>query len=113
MKKCEDCINFFCETYGDGWNEPRETEYGCKHEDTEDQETEYMIFKALENNNADQCNLYDSGICEICKEKIGESKVFWVHGVYGDRKCCSEKCQKEARERTDKEEKHLTLNPYI
>ena len=70
--RCDNCIHFFYDTYGDGWNEPRETEYGCKYEDSENEEISEMVIKAIEQPEIEnKCTLYNGGICEICETKIG------------------------------------------
>lgn len=87
-KSCEECKHFWCESYGDNYNEPRETEYGCKIEEN----IEKYLYEKETN-----CHHYDAGKCEVCGAFIGKGYVFWASGPYCDFKCCSEKCQKEKK----------------
>lgn len=86
--KCEECIHFCAESYGDGWNEPRETEYGCELEDKEENIDRYFDKKEA------ACPYYNPGKCDVCGKPIKNEYVFWAIGPYSDFKCCSEECQK-------------------
>ena len=90
--KCEECKYFWAESYDNNWNEPRETEYGCKLEDYDEGIEKYLEEKVT------NCPHYDAGECEVCGEPIGKGYIFWASGLYGDFKCCSEKCQNEKKE---------------
>lgn len=92
-KSCEACIHFWAETYGDNYNEPRQTEYGCNMEN----EDETILEKYLDEKET-KCPYFDGGICEVCGEPIGKSYVYWVSGIYCDFKCCSQECQKEKKD---------------
>jgi hypothetical protein len=89
-KSCEACIHFWSETYGDGFHEPRETEYGCNMSD-EDVIEKYYDEKET------TCPYFDGGICEVCGAFIGKRFVYWASGPYSEFKCCSQECQKNMR----------------
>lgn len=101
-RSCEECKFFWCESYGDNWHEPRQTEYGCSKEDEDPDTIEKYLNQYEEHYNKEtKCPHYDAGICESCGEPIGKEYVFWASGSYSDFKCCSEACRKEKNNEAD------------